>query len=160
MQVTFIFERSPRPTPQDALRAAGLRVTSARLAVLAHLEDLDRPVSHADLSALPDLAERDQITLYRTLATLEEARLVHRVMGIDGVWRYAAQPRGRAGCPGNHAHFLCTACGEMTCLLDQAMPRVDAPPGAEIEGRHFLATGRCAACLAGVSAMAQTGELP
>ena len=130
----------------ESLRSAGLRRTPARLAVLARIEALARPVSHAELAALPELADLDEITLYRTLAALQEARLVHRIHGIDGVWRYCAQPEGILGCPGNHAHFLCTTCGTMTCLLDQPMPRVAVPPGAAVEGRHFLVYGRCAAC--------------
>lgn len=136
--------------PSDALRAAGLRRTPARLAVLSEIEQLSHPVSHADLSGLASLKDLDDITLYRTLATLEEAKLVHRVYGIDGVWRYGPQPQDTKGCPGNHLHFLCTVCGSMQCLPQQAMPRVDVP-GAEIQGRHFIAFGRCARCLSGVS---------
>lgn len=136
------------PSPPDLLRAAGLRRTPARLAVLGHIEALARPVSHAELQAHPALAGLDDVTLYRTLGTLVEAGLVHRVHGIDGSWRYGAQPRGREGCPGNHVHFLCTACGAMSCLADQPMPRVVVPAGAEVEGRHFLVFGRCAACVA------------
>lgn len=131
----------------DLLRAAGLRRTPARVAVLTRINALARPTSHADLQAVPELSDIDDITLYRTLATLVEAGLVHRVHGIDGVWRYCAQPQGRAGCPGNHAHFLCTTCGGMTCLVDQPLPRVPVPAGAEVQGRHFVVHGRCAACV-------------
>jgi len=145
-------------TVPDRLRAAGLRRTPARLQVFARVEALGRPVSHAELQALPDLAELDDITLYRTLATLVEAGLVHRVHGIDGVWRYAAQPQGRAGCPGNHAHFLCTTCGSMTCLVAQPMPRVEVPAGASVEGRHFLVHGRCAGCVADPSRPIRPGD--
>jgi Fur family ferric uptake transcriptional regulator/Fur family zinc uptake transcriptional regulator len=146
------------PSASDLLRSAGLRRTPARLAVLARIEALARPISHADLQALPDLAELDDITLYRTLAALVEARLVHRVHGIDGTWRYCAQPRGQEGCPGNHAHFLCTSCGSMTCLVAQPMPRVDVPLGAEVQGRHFLVHGRCAACVAAPPASSRPGD--
>ncbi len=141
----------------DPLRAAGLRRTPARVAVLARIEALSRPASHAELAALPELAGLDDITLYRTLATLQEAGLVHRVHGIDGVWRYCAQPTGVQGCPGNHVHFLCTRCGVMHCLLDQPMPRVEVPAGAAVEGRHFLVFGRCVACI-GSAAAAVPGE--
>lgn len=137
-----------RPPVPDQLRAAGLRRTPARIAVLAHLDARACPTSHADLHAVPALADIDDITLYRTLATLVEAGLVHRVHGIDGVWRYCAQPQERAGCPGNHAHFQCTACGAMSCLLDQPLPRVTVPAGAQVDGRHFVVHGRCVACAA------------
>lgn len=131
----------------ELLRAAGLRRTPARLAVLDHLQAREKPASHAELQAA--LAEVDDITLYRTLATLQGAGLVHRVLGVDGTWRYGANRPGQAGCPGNHAHFLCTACGAMSCLHDQPMPHVQVPPGAVVEGRNFLVFGRCARCAGG-----------
>lgn len=130
------------------LRTVGLRRTPARLSILSCLEALARPLSHADLLAQPGLAGLDDITLYRTLAVLVEVGLAHRVHGIDGIWRYCAQPRDRAGCPGNHVHFLCTTCGAMACLLDQPMPHVIVPAGAAVHGRHFLVHGCCAACAA------------
>lgn len=132
--------------PSDPLRAAGLRRTPARLAVLDEVRTLARPATHAELQARPALAELDDITLYRTLATLSEAGLVHRVQGLDGAWRYCLQPEGQPGCPGNHAHFYCTDCGGLTCLVDQPMPRVEVPSGAEVHGRHLLVHGRCGRC--------------
>lgn len=135
--------------PADTLKQAGLRRTPTRVAVLARVEEQGRPLTHAELLADPALAGVDAITLYRTLATLEEARLVHRVVGLDGVWRYCAQPRDTAGCPANHVHFWCSVCGAMACLLDQPMPRVAVPAGAEVHARYFLVHGRCAACAGG-----------
>lgn len=142
----------------DSLRAAGLRRTPARLAVFARVNALARPVSHAELQELPDIADVDDITLYRTLSALVEAGLLHRVHGIDGVWRYCAQPQGHPGCPANHAHFLCTSCGAMACLLQQAMPRVDVPAGAVVHGRHFIVHGHCAACVADPPAVPRPGD--
>ncbi len=148
MQVSFSYGASVTASVSDSLRAAGLRRTPARLAVFARVNALARPVSHAELLACPDIADVDDITLYRTLTALVDAGLVHRVHGLDGVWRYCAQPQGQAGCPANHVHFLCTSCGAMACLLDQPMPRVDVPKGALVHGRHFIIHGHCAACLA------------
>jgi len=138
--------------PTDPLRAAGLRRTPARLAVLAQIEQQARPLAHAELLALPDLAQLDDITLYRTLAALVEAGLAHRVLGTDGVWRYGAPPGGHPGCPGNHAHFFCSACRAMACLPEQPIPRITLPPGAAVDGRHLLVFGRCAPCVAAGSA--------
>jgi Fur family transcriptional regulator, ferric uptake regulator len=133
--------------PTDPLRAAGLRRTPARVAVHAAIIRLARPLSHSELLNEPSLQGMDAITLYRTLRALEEAGLAHRVLGTDGTWRTCSQPGMPAGCPGNHVHFMCQDCGQMTCLIEQPMPRVEPPTGAVVAARHFLAYGRCAACL-------------
>ena len=128
----------------DPLRAAGLRRTPARVAVLDALRASPHPLTHAALAAA--LAPLDEVTLYRTLTTLEKAGLVHRAIGLDGAARYGANAPGASGCPGNHVHFFCTTCGTMACLHDQPMPRVHVPAGARVDGRSFVVHGRCAAC--------------
>jgi len=132
----------------EALRAAGVRRTEAREAVLRVLQGRGEPLTHADLSTDPQVAGMDPVTLYRTLATLEGAGLVHRVQGIDGAWRYCPHRAEDGDCPGNHAHFLCTACGSMTCLVDQPMPHVQVPDGAVVAARHLVAWGLCPRCAA------------
>ncbi len=131
--------------PSHALRRAGLRSTPARVAVLECVESLGRPATHAELQGLLEL---DKVTLYRTLDALAEAELVHRVLGVDGVWRHCAQPKTE-GCPGNHAHFQCTACGAVICLLDQPIPHVQVPEGAVVQARTLLAWGLCPDCAEG-----------
>lgn len=143
----------------DSLRLAGLRRTPARVRVLATILSVARPVTHADLAQHPDLRGLDDITLYRTLATLDRAGLTHRVLGVDGAWRTCCQPRDQRGCPGNHAHFLCTVCGVMSCLTAQPMPRVEVPGGAVVEGRAFVVYGRCSGCRA-APALAAAGDDP
>lgn len=128
----------------NLLRAAGLRRTDAREAVLIALEQIGAPVTHHELAA--HLERFDPVTLYRTLATLERVGLVHRARGLDGTWRYCPQPREPDGCPGNHVHFLCERCGVMACLTDQSLPRVDVPPGFRVTTRQFVASGVCARC--------------
>lgn len=128
----------------EALRTAGLRATPGRRTVLATLASRAAPLTHAEIAA--ELTELDPVTLYRILDSLERARLVHRVQGLDGVQRYCPQPDRDEGCPGNHVHFLCAVCGAMTCLDDQPLPRVTPPPGARIDARQFVVTGACAAC--------------
>lgn len=128
----------------EILRGANLRVTPLRLAVLETMLKAGQPISHTDVqAALPDA---DRVTLYRTLTSFVEADIAHQVQGLDGTWRFCAHTDRGDGCPGNHPHFLCTACGTMTCLLDQTMPRVSVPEGYEVDGKQFVAYGKCPAC--------------
>jgi len=128
------------------LKAAGVRRTVARENVLDSVLAAETPLTHAQLASLPRLRGVDPVTLYRTLGALVEARLVHRVFGVDGTWRYGAQPRGQTGCPGNHAHFLCTSCRGMWCLVGQPIPRVKVPRGARVDDRNLTASGICPRC--------------
>lgn len=155
---------TPEP-PLDAartrLREAGLRCTAARLAVLAHLMEATGPKTHAEVS--DSLADRgfDRTTIYRNLTELTEATIVSRVELGDHVWRFELR---RAGTHGqDHPHFLCTTCGEVSCLDDvdvaitpkpvaaapKSKPRRGGPSGGQVTigtVTEVLLKGRCDNC--------------
>jgi Fur family transcriptional regulator, ferric uptake regulator len=126
------------------LEGAGLRSTEVRRRVLSVMLGAGGSLSHRELAAL--LPELDRISIYRNIKLLKKTNLVHGVQGIDGVQRYLVNPDEVDGCPGGHAHFLCVGCGRMTCLLDQAMPRIKAPRGAQVRGKQLLVYGLCSSC--------------
>lgn len=128
------------------LRSAGLRRTRAREVVLALLGDAGRPLSHQEIAVCPGAAGLDRVTLYRTLASLQEGGLLHRVQGTDGAWRFGLHGHGAERCPGDHVHFLCLECGAMTCLADQPLPFVEVPDGARVTGKQLVVHGLCAGC--------------
>ena len=133
-------------TTAQRLRDAGLRRTQARQVVLDLLAKVPRPLSHQEIARRKAVRELDRVTLYRTLTTLQEAGLIHRIQGVDGVWRFGAHRAEAGRCGGDHIHFLCLDCNRMTCLPEQPLPWVQAPDGAEIAGKQLLVYGRCAAC--------------
>lgn len=135
-----------RNTDLARLRAAGLRPTTSRLAVLSTLRNMAVPATHRMLEDWPGLSGFDRVTLYRTLRLLEARGLVHKVLGTDGVWRYCGHGPGGSGCPGNHVHLICTECGKMICLPDQPIPKVTAPEEWIVAGKQFLAYGICKEC--------------
>jgi Fur family ferric uptake transcriptional regulator/Fur family zinc uptake transcriptional regulator len=130
------------------LQGAGLRRTKAREAVLSLLHQAERPLTHHEIADRPEAAGLDRVTLYRALGALQRARLVHRVQGVDGVWRFRAHASERVECPGNHPHFLCLSCRAMSCLDGQALPWVTVPEGTEVRGKQLVVYGRCRACAA------------
>ena len=132
--------------PAELLRSAGLRCTKARESLLTLLCEAMRPLSHQDITTLPGAQHLDRVTIYRTLAALEEAGLVHRVRGMDAVWRYRGHNVKPDGCPGNHSHFLCLSCNVMYCLDDEPLPRVAVPKGAEVKGKQLVVYGNCPDC--------------
>jgi Fur family ferric uptake transcriptional regulator len=144
---------SPKPPPLDAakacLREAGLRCTAARMSVLQHLMDAAGPKTHAEVAAA--LADRgfDRATIYRNLTELTEAKLVSRVELGDHVWRF--ELRRSAGHREDHPHFLCTTCGEVSCLDDINVALTPRKNGARKDPRiravtEVLLKGRCENC--------------
>lgn len=130
------------------IRAAGLRCTAARLAVLGVLSRAARPLSHADCAAKLDSAGFDRTTVYRNLVELSEADLVARVDLGDHIWRF--EIRDADARANKHAHFICVDCGEITCLPDMGVQlnrqKKDAPRAVISDVTEVLLKGHCHNC--------------
>jgi len=111
----------PSASIDARLKAAGLKRTPVRVAVMELLGRIRGPLAAPQvIEALP--ANTDTVTVYRTLNTLTDRKLLHRVRGGDRVWRYALSEHAGHDQP-EHAHFICDACGEVECLRDQPLPQ-------------------------------------
>ena len=129
----------------EEIKESGLRPTQARVLVFKVLLEADRPLNHAEIRSCEGIAEIDRVTVYRNLASLERHGLVHKVQGLDGSWLHCAHDAvGR--CRGNHAHFICTQCGDARCLLDNPLCYVHLPEGYVVEGKQMVAYGLCPTC--------------
>jgi Fur family ferric uptake transcriptional regulator/Fur family zinc uptake transcriptional regulator len=113
------------------------------------LTNAGRPLSHRDiLKQGKGTGSPDRVTVYRTLEALQEAGLLHRIQGADGTWRFCRHKYESPGkCAGNHIHFLCSKCDQMSCLPEQPLPWVLAPVGATIHSKQLVVHGQCAACV-------------
>lgn len=116
---------------QARIRGAGLRCTAARVAVLEYLISASGPLSHAEVSDAVGHKGFDRATIYRNLTELTEAGLVSRVELGDHVWRFELKRGGHGHAKGeDHPHFLCTSCGEVSCL-DDVDVAITPKPGRE-----------------------------
>ncbi len=105
------------------LREVALRITPARIKVLAALLEARCAFSHQDMQ--DQFTEMDRVTLYRALDCLTDAGLAHKIAGDDRVFRYSAgAEHGDSGPHGSathqaqhqHGHFKCTRCAKVFCL--------------------------------------------
>ncbi len=103
---------------REQIRKAGLRATRSRVTVLRLLHGRPAPTSHPEVNDALSADGWDRATLYRNLTDLTDAGLLRRVDVGDHVWRFERIDAGDH--PGPHPHFLCTECGEVSCL--PAMP--------------------------------------
>lgn len=113
------------------LRAAGLRATSARVAILAMLRRVGGPVSHGEMQELLHEGRWNRTTIYRNLLDLAKAGLARRFDVGDHVWRFEA----RATTSDEHPHFVCNACGDIECLdgVELALDHAGAAPQAILD---------------------------
>jgi Fur family transcriptional regulator, ferric uptake regulator len=133
----------------DTLRAAGLRRTGPRVAVMQRLEAAAAPLSHGEVAEQLAAKGYDRATVYRNLVDLVEVGLVTRKDLGDHVWRFElVRAEGREHRP-DHPHFLCTDCGDVSCLPEEAVKVVATRGAPRAVGRRAVQVqlkGRCDGC--------------
>jgi Fur family transcriptional regulator, stress-responsive regulator len=133
------------PTPADELRGAGLRVTAARVALLATVREGD----HLDVEAIAS-GVRDRVghvslqAVYEALHALTAAGLIRRIEPPGSPARF----EGRIG--DNHHHVVCRSCGvvaDVDCATGEA-PCLTASDdhGFAIDEAEVVYWGLCPAC--------------
>ena len=128
-------------------KAAGLKVTQQRLEIYRELlESHDHPSAetlHKRLaSRLPTLSLD---TVYRTLATFEQCKVVQRLETKESQARFEAMTT-------RHHHFLCTQCGKAVDFIWPDFDAIGLPAGLSsigaIESTNVVIDGQCTGCLA------------
>jgi len=129
------------------LKKHSLRKTPFRIEVLMLF------VKNATKGLTPSFIESsiknfDRITLYRTLKTFEKSGVIH--MAIDGsnATKYALC---HENCTthnhlDDHAHFLCTDCGETYCLENIVQKGIKLPANYKLTSSHLALSGICENC--------------
>jgi Fe2+ or Zn2+ uptake regulation protein len=134
-------------TDADRLRAAGLRVTSARLAILETVRTGHHPGTDEIARAARERVDHLTVqAVYEALNALTGAGLVRRIEFAGGPARYGS----RVG--DNHHHAVCRGCGTVTdvdCAVGHAPclePARNA--GYTIDEAEVTFWGLCASCQA------------
>lgn len=97
------------------LKEHKLRATSTRLAVLHTLSHAKRPLSHSEMVQELKKTYGDQATIYRTLIKFVDAGLIRIASTVSGIARYEVVTEEHDS-RNVHPHFVCKACGIVSCL--------------------------------------------
>lgn len=130
------------------LRAAGLRRTQPRIAVLRYMEKVGHPVTHAEVAEALGKHGFDRVSVYRVLVDLARVKTLTRSDAGDHVWRFALA-RGDRSHYQEHPHFLCESCGAVACLPAAAVqiaPRGKGPRAVRTRQVEVQLKGECDAC--------------
>jgi Fur family ferric uptake transcriptional regulator len=136
-----------------ALRACGLRVSTARRLLIEALFAADGPVSAQHLIQSLSLEES---SVYRNLEVLERHGLVRHVHLGHGAGLYALVGRDEG------EYLYCERCGQVTLLaaeqLDPVREHIREHFGYTARFTHFAIVGMCGRCSADASPSAPASE--
>jgi Fur family ferric uptake transcriptional regulator len=126
------------------MRARGLRVTASRLAVLDLVETSEEPLTHHEVCDKLVDTPWNRSTLYRNLVDMTDVGILVKTE-IGGVMRF--QRAGHENACAEHPHFVCTDCGNVSCLPKSSVTlHAGATNGGAVE---VQLRGRCGGCVTG-----------
>jgi Fe2+ or Zn2+ uptake regulation protein len=136
-------------TAATRLRTDGQRYTPRRRALVELLAEVDQPLT------IPQLLERRrdmaQSSVYRNLAVLERAGVVHRIVTTDEFARYELAE----DLTEHHHHLICASCGDVTDFtvpadversLEAALSTVAERSGFQVRHHRLDLVGTCPRC--------------
>lgn len=98
---------------KDTLHKFGYKATSPRLLILGAFSKVCNPMSANDIWNSVKKKSVDRATVYRTLSSFEEAKLIRRVpVGKDAVFYELALY--------HHHHIICTSCDKISEFEDDS----------------------------------------
>lgn len=130
---------------EQKLENRNIKPTTMRLLVLHQLVETGSAISLKDLETRFERA--DKATLYRTLKTFEDKKLIHSIEDGTGAVKYALCEEGCECKPQDqHIHFHCDKCGETYCLTQSRIPLTQIPTGFKADSASMVYKGTCASC--------------
>ncbi len=131
-------------TPEEILQEHDLKNTSCRKYVINRLLNSHTALSEDEIKeTFPNLFDR--VTLYRTLKTLEEKDIIHKIVLNDHSIKYAL-----SNCQDDadilHSHFHCESCDDVMCLHGHTHVETELPQNFVQKKVYVVIEGLCANC--------------
>ncbi len=132
---------------KSILKSKNLRITNCRLEVVQHfIDNQSGAFCQRELETLSEAYDR--VTIYRTLISLLNAGIVHKIPNETGVANYALSHvyEDSEKHFDQHIHFKCEQCGKIECLEDHKVPEVAIPTGYKLSKVNLIVDGVCLQC--------------
>ena len=132
-------------TADNILRKKNLRSTACRKFIVNGLLESNKALSENELKGnYPDLFDR--VTFYRTLITLEESKIIHKIVLNDTSVKYALNNHHHDK-NNLHSHFHCEDCNKVMCLEGKAQFDVELPDNFLMNEVFVVIEGLCSDCI-------------
>ena len=129
--------------PEKVLSEHNLKRTGCREGILNVIISAEAALSEHEIRQHLD-GNYDRTTFYRSFRTLEDKKIIHKVVVDDHTVKYAF---GKIKDPGHpHAHFYCNHCNLVKCLEKTEPARPDIPEGFTVQTTEMIIKGICISC--------------
>ncbi|MFH1121573.1 MAG: transcriptional repressor [Bacteroidota bacterium] len=130
----------------EILQQHRLKKTSPRLAIIMALQSSGTPLGEAEISEKMG-NNYDRTTFYRSMQTLEDAGILHRIVVDKLLVKYALNHVERASKnQPDHAHFFCSNCKTLICLEEIHPGPYRLPAGFQTSEADVIIKGLCNKC--------------
>jgi Fur family transcriptional regulator, ferric uptake regulator len=132
-------------TQTPSLRAAGMRQTPQREAILRVLQTSDRPLTVEEIWARMEKRQSGIPTVYRNLERFVTEGWAESLLGHDQVMRFVL-----CRSADHHHHLSCEACGRMVevdaCGIEASLEGMEKLSGYRITRHQLNLFGICPEC--------------
>ena len=129
--------------PEKVLSDHNLKKTGCREGILDVI--ISSPVALSEHEIKQQLnGNYDRTTFYRSFRTLEDKKILHKVVIDDHTVKYAFGEKMEPG--HTHAHFYCNQCNLVKCMETIPAVRHDIPEAFMIQSTEMIVKGICIKC--------------
>lgn len=127
----------------DILNNHNLKRTSCREGIIEVVMTAGQALSENEIRARLT-GNYDRTTFYRSFKTLEEHKIIHKIVVDNQLVKYALD--NSVTHKHEHAHFYCNECDTVKCLDDIPVKQYQLPDGYSNEETEVIIKGTCASC--------------
>lgn len=127
----------------DILNDHNLKRTSCREGIIDIVIAANQALSENEIREQL-AASYDRTTFYRSFKTLEEHKILHKIVVGDQPVKYALD--NRVTNKDEHAHFYCSECHTVRCMENIPVQKYQLPEGYSDIETEVLIKGICASC--------------
>lgn len=129
--------------PHEVLAKNNLRRTSCREGIIAVVMLAKHALSENEIREQL-VGNYDRTTFYRSFKTLEENKIIHKIVVDNQLVKYAF--KDTVAMKNEHAHFYCNKCNSVLCLKSVPIEKPPLPSGYTEMETEIIIKGICNVC--------------
>ena len=127
----------------DILSKYNLKRTSCREGIIEVMISTNQALSESEIREKLS-GNYDRTTLYRSFKTLEEYKIIHKIIINNQLIKYAFN--NELTSKDEHVHFYCNECNTVKCMDTIPVQKYQLPTGYSDIETQVLIKGICANC--------------